>query len=80
AFPEAARLAADRLGGAKHLDGCNEILNLTRPDVIERIHLNYLEAGSDLFETNTFGATSIVLGEYDIPELVYDLSLAAAQI
>ena len=75
-----ARAAAERLGGAKFLDGCNELLNLTRPDVVEQVHLNYLQAGSDLFETNTFGATSIVLAEYEIPELVYDISLAAAKI
>lgn len=66
--------------GDKPLDGCNEILNLTRPDIIESIHLQYLDAGSDLIETNTFGSTSIVLAEYQIPGLVYDISLAAAQI
>lgn len=71
--------AAERLD-EKSLEGCNELLNLTRPEVIEQIHANYLEAGADMVETNTFGATSIVLAEYDIPELVYDLALAAAQI
>lgn len=79
AYPEAVNAAADRLGGA-FLEGCNEILNFTRPDVIEAIHLRYLSAGADIIETNTFGTTSIVLGEYDIPELVYENSLAAAQI
>jgi len=76
---ETAQRAADRLGG-KLLDGCNEILCLTRPDVVEEIHAAYFAAGSDMVETNTFGATSIVLAEYEIPELVYDVSLAAAQI
>ncbi len=71
--------AAERLGG-KLLDGCNEILNITRPDVIESIHAAYFEAGSDMVETNTFGSTSIVLAEYEVQELVYDVSLAAAQI
>jgi 5-methyltetrahydrofolate--homocysteine methyltransferase len=71
--------AAERLGG-KVLDGCNEILVFTRPDVIENIHGAYLDAGSDLIETNTFGSTSIVLGEYEIAELVFDLSLQAAKI
>jgi len=71
--------AAQRLGGVT-LDGCNEILCLTRPDVVERIHGAYLDAGADLIETNTFGATSIVLAEYGIPELVRDIALAAAQI
>jgi len=71
--------AAERLDG-KNLEGCNELLNLTRPEVVERIHGAYLEVGSDLIETNTFGATSIVLAEYDAQDLVYDISLAAAQI
>ncbi len=79
ALPEPARDAARRLEG-KPLDGCNEILNLTRPDVVAQIHANYLNAGADCIETNTFGATSIVLGEYAIPELVREVSLAAAKI
>ncbi len=76
---EALFEARHRLGD-EPLDGCNELLNLTRPDAIEEIHRRYLQAGSDLIETNTFGATSIVLAEYAIPELVYDLSFAAAQV
>jgi 5-methyltetrahydrofolate--homocysteine methyltransferase len=62
------------------LDGCNEILNITRPDAIEAIHSRYLDAGADLIETNTFGSTSIVLAEYGVEELVYEISLSAAQI
>jgi len=62
------------------LDGCNEILNLTRPDIVQSIHEAYFDAGADLVETNTFGATSIVLAEYGIEEMVYEISLAAAQI
>jgi 5-methyltetrahydrofolate--homocysteine methyltransferase len=64
----------------RHLDGCNELLNFTRPEVIEQIHRNYLLAGADLIETNTFGASSIVLAEYDIPDLLWDISLQAAKI
>ena len=79
AISDTGRMVAERLGG-KLLDGCNEILNLTRPDVIESIHAKYLTAGSDLIETNTFGSTSIVMAEYESPELVYDISLSAAQI
>jgi 5-methyltetrahydrofolate--homocysteine methyltransferase len=62
------------------LEGCSEILNLTRPDIIENIHASYFAAGSDMVETNSFGSTSIVMNEYDAPELVYEISLAAAQI
>lgn len=79
ATSETLRNTLTRLGSAD-LEGCNELLNITRPDVIERIHANYLEAGADLIETNTFGTSSIVLAEYDIPELDYELSLAAAKI
>lgn len=78
-FPDTVKKAADRLDG-KLLDGCNEILNLTEPSLVEQIHLNYLDAGSDLIETNSFGSTDIVLGEYEISELVPELCFAAAQI
>lgn len=77
--PPAVREAAERLGG-QPLEGCNELLVLTRPDVVASIHRRYLEAGADLIETNTFGATAIVLGEYGIPELDSDLARAAARL
>ncbi|AIE88165.1 homocysteine S-methyltransferase family protein [Fimbriimonas ginsengisoli] len=77
-YSQKVREAAERVGD-KPLDGCNEILVLTRPDVVENIHGAYLEVGADLIETNTFGATSIVLAEYGISELVYDISLEAAR-
>ncbi|MBE9915743.1 methionine synthase [Paenibacillus donghaensis] len=66
--------------GGEELEGCNEMLVLTRPDVIEGIHEKYLEAGADLIETNTFGATSVVLAEYDIPEKAREINLKAAEI
>ncbi len=78
-LPPLAQAAAERLGG-KPLDGCNEILLLTRPDVVEAVHARYFEAGADLVETNTFGCTSIVLAEYEIPELVSELCRAAARV
>ncbi len=64
----------------KALDGCHELLNITRPQVIHAIHRRYLDAGADLIETNTFGATSIVLAEFDVPELLETVSLAAGQL
>lgn len=73
------KAAAQRLGGA-FLDGCHEVLNLTRPDAVYEIHANYLKAGADLIETNTFGGTSIVLDEYEIPELLFEISKAAGTI
>ncbi|WP_409482931.1 methionine synthase [Arsenicicoccus dermatophilus] len=61
-------------------EGCNEILNVTRPEVVRSVHDAYLEAGSDCVETNTFGANWANLGEYDIVERVYELARAGAQI
>lgn len=74
-----ADLTAADFGGDE-LDGCNEILVLTRPDVIAGIHEAYLAAGADLIETNTFGATSVVLQEYDIPEKAREINLVAAKL
>lgn len=78
-YPDAVNAAAKRLNG-EYLEGCNEILVFTRPDVVEEVHLQYLRAGSDIVETNTFGSTSVVLADYDIAELTYEVSLAAARI
>src|ERR1700689_2413782 len=61
-------------------EGCNEILNLTRPDIVRSIHDGYLEAGSDCISTNTFGANLGNLGEYGISERIYELSHAGAAI
>ncbi|MFN0162039.1 MAG: homocysteine S-methyltransferase family protein, partial [Burkholderiales bacterium] len=62
------------------LKGNNELLVLTQPDVISRIHDLYLEAGADIIETNTFGAQAIAQGDYGLQGLGYELSLAAAQL
>lgn len=72
-------LTAEDFGG-EELDGCNEMLVLTRPEVIQDIHEKYLEAGADLIETNTFGATSVVLAEYDIPQRAREINLEAARL
>ncbi|WP_425415544.1 methionine synthase [Paenibacillus borealis] len=72
-------LTGDDFGGDE-LDGCNEMLVLTRPEVIQDIHEKYLEAGADLIETNTFGATSVVLAEYDIPQRAREINLEAARL
>ncbi|WHX99787.1 methionine synthase [Neobacillus sp. DY30] len=72
-------LTAEDFGGEQY-DGCNEYLNLTAPNVIAKIHREYLEAGADIIETNTFGATSIVLDEYNLGFKAYELNKIAAQI
>ncbi|WP_369198158.1 methionine synthase [Streptomyces djakartensis] len=64
----------------QNLEGCNEILNVTRPDIVRSVHAEYFEAGVDCVETNTFGANLTALGEYDIPERVAELSEAGARI
>ncbi|MED1468839.1 methionine synthase [Bacillus salipaludis] len=74
-----ADLSAEDFGGEEY-EGCNENLNLTAPEVIENIHREYLKAGADIIETNTFGATSIVLDEYDLGYKAYELNKVAAQI
>jgi 5-methyltetrahydrofolate--homocysteine methyltransferase len=62
------------------LEGCNEILNDSRPDVIERIHRAYFEAGADAVETNTFGCNLSNLGDYDIADRIRELSEKATVI
>ncbi len=61
-------------------EGCNEILNVTRPDVVRAIHDAYLAAGADCVETNTFGANLGNLGEYDIADRIFELSEAGARL
>ena len=72
-------LTADDFGG-KDLEGCNEYLCISKPDAVRRLHRSFLTAGCDVIETNTFGSASIVLTEYNIADLDYELSKKAAQI
>ena len=61
-------------------EGCNEILNVTRPDIVKAVHVEYLNAGVDAIETNTFGANFANLAEYGIEDRIFELSLAGAKI
>src|SRR5437868_190909 len=63
----------------KDLKGLNDLLNITQPGLIERIHREYLDAGADIIETNTFNAQAISLADYGMQELAYDISKAGAQ-
>ncbi len=65
-----------------HMDikGNNDLLSITKPEVIKSIHLEYLNAGSDIIETNTFNATSISMADYDMQSLAYELNVASAKI
>src|SRR3981189_3432527 len=60
------------------LEGCNEILNVTRPDVVRAVHRGYLEAGADAVESNTFGANLANLAEYGIADRIRELAEAGA--
>ncbi|MDN3260261.1 methionine synthase [Streptomyces sp. CSDS2] len=68
------------LADFENLEGCNEILNLTRPDIVRSVHEAYFAVGVDCVETNTFGANHSALGEYDISERVHELSQAGARV
>ena len=72
-------LTAEDFGG-EDLDGCNENLILTRPEVIRSVHRKYLEAGADCIETNTFGATPLVLDEYSLGHLALEINEVGAQL
>ena len=72
-------LTAKDFGGPE-FEGCNENLVLVRPDVVDHVHKLYLEAGCDIVETNTFGATPVVLDEYGIGAKAYEINKLAAEI
>ena len=61
-------------------EGCNEILNVTRPDIVKAVHSEYLKAGVDAIETNTFGANFANLAEYGIEDRIFELAFAGAKI
>lgn len=64
----------------KDVKGNNDLLNITRPDIIVQIHRDYLEAGADIIETNTFSSTSIAMGDYYMEELVHELNVQGAKL
>lgn len=72
-------LTPDDFGG-EHLAGCNEYLVRSKPSAVELVHYDYLDAGADVIETNTFGSASIVLAEYDLGHLAYELSKEATEL
>lgn len=72
-------LTAEDFGGPEY-EGCNEYLIQTKPDAVATVHRNFLKAGADVIETDTFGATSIVLAEYDLADRAYELNKAAAEL
>src|ERR1041385_379635 len=61
-------------------ENCSEVLVLSRPDIIKDIHAAYFKAGADVVETNTFGGTRIVLGEFDLTDKVHEINKRAAEL
>ncbi len=74
---QAYELGEDDFAG---LEGCNEYLVVTKPEIIKEIHASYFEVGADLVETNTFGSSEIVLAEYGIADQAYAISKKAAEL
>jgi 5-methyltetrahydrofolate--homocysteine methyltransferase len=74
-----AGLDADDFGGPE-LEGCNEVLVETRPDVVAQVHRSFLEVGCDVIETDTFGSTSVVLAEYGLADRARELTRKAAEL
>ena len=72
-------LTADDFGGEKY-EGCNDYLVLTKPEIIKNIHKEYLKSGSDIIETNSFGALDIVLKDYDLEDRAFEMSKRAAEL
>ncbi len=72
-------LIADDFGGPQY-EGCNEYLVHTKPEAVAKVHRDFLAAGADVIETDTFGATSIVLAEYNLADKTYHLNKIAAQL
>ncbi|MBL1199310.1 MAG: methionine synthase [Nostoc sp. GBBB01] len=72
-------LTAEDFGGAQY-EGCNEYLVHTKPEAVAKVHRDFLAAGADVIETDTFGSTSIVLAEYDLADKAYYLSKTAAEL
>ena len=79
--PEETDFRGARFANHSHpLKGNNDLLTLTRPDIIREIHRQYLEAGADIIETNTFSSTSIAQADYALEALAYELNFEAAKL
>src|SRR5579863_6145390 len=72
-------LTAEDFGGPD-LEGCNEYLVVTRPDVVDAVHESYLVAGCDIVETDSFGGTPLVLAEYGLADRAYELNRESARL
>ena len=78
-YSYAQDLTVDDYGGLQ-FEGCPEHLLISHPEAVEKVHAGFLEVGCDVVETDSFGGASIVLAEYQIAHLAYELNLKAAQL
>ncbi len=76
---QAQNLTVEDYGGLQ-FEGCPEYLLISKPEAIEKVHTAFLDVGCDVIETNSFGGTAVVLAEYQIPHMAYELNLKAAQL
>jgi len=76
---QAQNLTVDDFGGPQ-FEGCPEYLLVTKPEAIEKVHTAFFDVGCDVVETNSFGGTSVVLAEYQIPQMAYELNFKAAAL
>ena len=76
---QAQNLTVDDFGGPQY-EGCPEYLLISKPAAVEKVHAAFLEVGCDVIETNSFGGTPVVLGEYNIAHMAYELNFKAAQL
>ncbi|NER19553.1 MAG: methionine synthase [Symploca sp. SIO1C2] len=76
---QSQNLTAEDFGGAKY-EGCNEYLVITKPEAVAKVHRDFLAAGADVVETDSFGSSPLVLAEYDLADRAYELSRKAAEL
>ncbi|BDM83406.1 methionine synthase [Acaryochloris marina] len=76
---QSQNLTAEDFGGAEY-EGCNEYLVITKPEAVAKVHRDFLAAGADVVETDSFGASPLVLAEYDLADRAYELSRKAAEL
>ncbi|URR35772.1 methionine synthase [Thermosynechococcus sp. HN-54] len=76
---QAQNLTAEDFGG-KEYEGCNEYLVISKPEAVAKVHRDFLAAGADVIETDTFGSSSIVLSEYNLGDRAYEISKKAAEL
>ncbi|NEN89074.1 MAG: methionine synthase [Okeania sp. SIO3H1] len=76
---QSQNLTAEDFGGAEY-EGCNEYLVITKPEAVAKVHRDFLAAGADVVETDSFGSSPLVLAEYDLADRAYELSRKAAEL